>query len=378
METTSRKQSTELETLRPLAQKSQIHLEKIHALETQVSLMQDLRNRYAQSEIELSILRKEKAAWAAFSDNQGVTPEQLARELLTERTARKAEGDALREAEVELADLRAMLKRAEENVDSLEAAGQGHFERVTKLERKCDRIERQRALALGEVGFLKEQLKAFESEETVFLGGGSAGLMDTRRQGKIEALEKLVDEYKAELARVNREGGIGVVSHVSENGKRKREVSNEGDEESRRKLRVLQNGLPYFLVHTNANDTDLTQSRQSEALLQKEVKSLKSQLDSLEKVVKLSNTRILELKDNPTSRYQAVQKTHLDQLSAENAALLQRLQGKGSSVPKETIDRMRGDLQRMEDLVAQKEKRMMRLKEVPLPPFPQIHPFFLV
>lgn len=99
-------------------------------------------------------------------------------------------------------------------------------------------------------------------------------------------------------------------------------------------------------------------------MLRKDVTSLKSQLESLEKVVKLSRTRVLELKDNPTSRHQAIQKKHLDQLASENAALLQRIQGKGISVPKETIERMKGELERMETLVAQKEKRMMRLKEV--------------
>src|SRR5271154_5741209 len=93
--------------------------------------------------------------------------------------------------------------------------------------------------------------------------------------------------------------------------------------------------------------------------------SLKSQVESLEKVVKLSRTRVLELKDNPTTRFQSIQKKHLDQLTEENAALLQRLQGKGIGVPKETIERMKGELERMESLVAQKEKRMMRLKEVP-------------
>ena len=95
---------------------------------------------------------------------------------------------------------------------------------------------------------------------------------------------------------------------------------------------------------------------------------MKSQLESLEKVVKLSRTRVLELKDNPTSRHQAIQRKHLDQLTMENTALLQRIQGKGIGVPKETIDRMKGELDRMESLVAQKEKRMMRLKEVRIPP----------
>jgi mitotic spindle assembly checkpoint protein MAD1 len=70
------------------------------------------------------------------------------------------------------------------------------------------------------------------------------------------------------------------------------------------------------------------------------------------------------LKDNPTSRFQAIQKKNLNQLTDENAALLQRLQGKGIGVPQETIERMKGELERMEALVAQKEKRMMRLKEV--------------
>lgn len=109
---------------------------------------------------------------------------------------------------------------------------------------------------------------------------------------------------------------------------------------------------------------DLTKSRQAETLLQKDITSLKSQVESLEKVVNLSRTRVLEFKDNPTSRFQAIQKKHLEQLTEENAALLQRLQGKGIGVPKETVERMKGELERMEALVAQKEKRMMRLKEV--------------
>jgi mitotic spindle assembly checkpoint protein MAD1 len=107
-------------------------------------------------------------------------------------------------------------------------------------------------------------------------------------------------------------------------------------------------------------------SCQAEQLLQKDVVSLKEQLGSLEKVVKMSRTRILELKDNPAAQYQAVQKKHLDELTNENAALLRRLQGKGISAPKETVERMKGEIERMETLVAQKEKRMMRLKEVSL------------
>jgi len=357
LEGTTQKQNAELEELRPLAQKAGINLEKIYTLETQLSLMEDLRKRATEMEIEIALLRKEKMAWNTFLEsNEGnQRPEDISRELSRERMSHKADQERLQAQETELKELRLKSHQAEESIDTLRTELQGKQDQLTKTERRYERLERQRNLAQKEVEFLKEQLKTYDSEETVFFNG--AGI-DAQKAARIQSLEALVEQYKSEIDRLNKEGPLPLA--IAENGKRKRMESNE-DEESRRKIRVLQNGTLTFVF---VLIIDLTKSRQSKALLQKDVSSLKSQLESLEKVVKLSRTRVLELKDNPTSRHEAVQKKYLDQLASENAALLQRIQGKGIGVPKETIERMKGEIERMEALVAQKEKRMMRLKEV--------------
>ena len=340
-----------------MAQKAAINIEKIHTLETQLSLMEDLRKRATDMEIEVTLLKKEKEAWNTFLEsNEGnQRPEEISKELSRERLAHKADQERLQSQETELEELRKRIRTLEGNVENLSSEAHAKQEQLTKLERRYERLDRQKTLAQREVNFLKEQLKTYDSEETVFMSGAG---VDAQKAARIEGLEKLVDGLKSELERVTKEGPLA--EPATENNKRKRPEIPDQDEESRRKVRVLQNGI-FYGSRTNQ---DLTKSRQSEALLQKEVTSLKSQLESLEKVVKLSRTRVLELKDNPAARYQAVQKKHLDQLTTENAALLQRLQGKGIGVPKETLERMKGELERMETLVAQKEKRMMRLKEV--------------
>ena len=351
----------ELEQLRPLASKAAINVEKIHTLETQLSLMEDLRKRATEMEIEITLLRKEKEAWNTFLETNETNhrPEEISRDLHRERAARKTDQERLQSYETELIDSRTRLRNLEQSVDTLKSDLQSKQEHLTRTERRYERLERQKNLAQREVQFLKEQLKTYDSEETVFFNGAK---VDAQKLARIQGLEKLVQEYKSELDRVRKEPPLS----PTDNGKRKRgDLSEEQDEELRRKIRLLQNGPPpqKQLPLT----IDLTKSRQAEMILLKDITSLKSQVESLEKVVKLSRTRVLELKDNPTTRFQSIQKKHLDQLTEENSALLQRLQGKGIGVPKETIERMKGELERMEALVAQKEKRMMRLKEVPPP-----------
>lgn len=234
----SRKQLTELEQIRPLASKAAINLEKIHTLETQLSLMEDLRKRSAELEIELTILRKEKSAWNTFleSNEKSTRPEEITKELNRERIAHQSNQETIQLQDSELKELRTKLRTIESTADSLEAQLQSKQERMGKLERRLERIDRQRNLAVREVEFLKEQLKTYDSEETVFFNGAS---VDKQKQVRIEKLEKLVEEYKLELETVNKEGGT--VLSVNDNGKRKRHESKE-DEESRRKIRVLQNG----------------------------------------------------------------------------------------------------------------------------------------
>ena len=244
LEATSRKHFHELEQLRPLASKAAINVEKIHTLETQLSLMEDLRKRATEMEIEITLLRKEKEAWNTFLEtNEGNhRPEEISRDLHRERAARKLDQERLQTYESELTDSRTRVQSLQQTVDTLKSEVQAKQDQLTKTERRYERMERQKNLAQREVQFLKEQLKTYDSEETVFFNGAN---VDAQKVARIEGLEKLVQEYKSELDRMKAEPPLSPSSTTAENGKRKRsDVSTEKDEELRRKIQVLQNGIP--------------------------------------------------------------------------------------------------------------------------------------
>src|SRR5271169_5878972 len=120
---TSRKQMHELEQLRPLASKAAINVEKIHTLETQLSLMEDLRKRSTEMEIEITMLRKEKLAWDTFleSSEKNQSPEDISRELNREKMAHKQLEERIQFQESELHELRSRIQTIEQTADDLDA-----------------------------------------------------------------------------------------------------------------------------------------------------------------------------------------------------------------------------------------------------------------
>ena len=100
------------------------------------------------------------------------------------------------------------------------------------------------------------------------------------------------------------------------------------------------------------------------ALAIAEAKSLHKRLAAAETT---SQMRVLQLKDNPAARHEAVKRDVLEGLKRENIELLAQLEGRPGGaklVPLSTLENSRMDVKEMERLVAEKEKRMMRLKEV--------------
>ena len=110
--------------------------------------------------------------------------------------------------------------------------------------------------------------------------------------------------------------------------------------------------------------TEISELEKHDILLNKEIQALQHRLTSMEG----TSTRILQLKDNPTSREQAVKVSQLTSLREENRALLAQIEGRsediGKVVPISTLENARQEIKSMEKLVAEKEKRMMRLKEI--------------
>jgi mitotic spindle assembly checkpoint protein MAD1 len=110
--------------------------------------------------------------------------------------------------------------------------------------------------------------------------------------------------------------------------------------------------------------TEISQLRKHDILSKKEIQALHHRLSCMQG----TSTRILQLKDNPTSREQAVKLSQLTALREENRALLAQVEGRvediGKVVPVSTLENARADVRSMEKVVAEKEKRMMRLKEI--------------
>lgn len=105
------------------------------------------------------------------------------------------------------------------------------------------------------------------------------------------------------------------------------------------------------------------QLQRKETVLNKEIDALHYRIASMEN----TSTRILQLKDNPTAREQAVKVATLNALREENAALLAQIEGnleKAKMVPRATLENVRAEVKDMERVVAEKEKRMTRLKEI--------------
>lgn len=71
--------------------------------------------------------------------------------------------------------------------------------------------------------------------------------------------------------------------------------------------------------------------------------------------------RCLELAANPAAKVKAVRAQQLEELKAENAALLERLAGAGEAVPLMVYEKL---VQERDDMKINHEKRLQRLKEV--------------
>ncbi|KAK9459744.1 spindle assembly checkpoint component Mad1 [Lipomyces oligophaga] len=342
----------ELNELREEQSKYKFLAEEKLLLEGRLKLMEDLRRKLADAELEAASLREQQSKWTAFleSNDSFNTPEDVFYALSQERVKNFALLDKIGRIEAELsarnvdiADDSQELSKARKEIGELN-------ESISKTAKYVARIERQKNLALKEAGFLREQLKTYDSEETLLMQNN----FDKQKTTRIEQLELLLDETKEEFFRVSDElkelsKGLGAKSQ-------KRSAEPESDErlgELIRRNRQLQDEITQLITeketiqHTTAN-------------LQKQVEALESS--------NAAHLRIVQLRDNPFSRDQIVKKDMLDTLRLENQSLLAQLDGRredvGQVVSVNTLDRLRLEIKEMQKEVAEKEKRMTRLKQI--------------
>lgn len=355
------KVATQEDTIKSLNESKQlveIVQEEKASLEAKVQGMDELRQQIGDMELKTLQLEQEKQRWAAFLEKEDkfTTPEDVVRALMHERMEKFNLIEKVGRLEAQVSSQESNTANESNELKKLQEQVQDLKERLETESRQNLRLQKQRDLSANECKFLRDQLKSFETEETVFKGGTE----DDPKQARISELEKLVDGYRDEVKSLtqNLQEKEGQVVTLNSPLRRPRRESSDNDHdkerlsEALRKLRNLQVEL------------ESTQTAMSEK--EKEISIYKQQIASLEEAG-TKKQRILEFRDNPTARYEAIKTSQLQALKKENEDLLLQMQEKqpnSQTVPVSTLDRIREDIKDLERQVKEQKKSKDRLTGV--------------
>lgn len=376
LESTNREQLTELRHLRKVQRNVEVVEEQKKSLENQLQLMGKLETELGNVQIQKRVLEDERRSWSSMLQSNGDfsdfdSPEAVVKALVAERIEKLTLIDKLGSTEPQLLEKdeiiqgleseKRQLKQEIEKLRTASSAPGGALDTRAKL-----RLERQRALAVKEVEYLRAQLKTFDTEEMTMNEEGSH--YDEQKSQQIEQLEKLVDEYRVELHKVHEDlSALEKTAMASQDEDTaattargiKRPLSPADSDAESERVSVLSR-------KNRSLQESLSKSEQAAKILRHELDATKSHLSTLQEQ---SRTRILELRANPTSEAENLKMSTLRTLQAENRDLLAQLRGgeSGKAVrvaPISTLDSLKLEMQEMERTVADKEKRMRRLKEI--------------
>ncbi|BCR86503.1 coiled-coil domain-containing protein MAD1 [Aspergillus chevalieri] len=363
LETTNREQTVELRHLRKIQRNVEVVEEQKKSLENQLQLMKGVESELGTVQIQKQILEDERKSWTSLlQDNDESaeldSPDAVVKALLQERIEKATFVDKLGTVEAQFLEKDEMIQALESEKTNLRqelakvqsAGGAGNM----ADSRVKARLERQRALAIKEIEYLRAQLKTFDTEEITM---NEESRFDEQKSEQIANLEKIIDEYREELEKAHEELSKREAPRPEEPRGVKRTLSPAESEAENERLSVLSR-------KNRSLQESLSKSEQGAKLLHQELKAAKSHLRHLQAK---SRTRVLELRDNPTAQAENIKLSTLTTLKAENRDLLAQLRGSSlhvKVVPATTLESMKLDIQDMERSVADKEKRMRRLKEI--------------
>ena len=366
LEASNRDQLTELKHLRQVHKAVEVVEEEKRSLHRKLETAAALDKQLAEERIQRQRLEDERRSWAAYFQSEGGaaefdSPEALARALAQERFNAASLTERLGRIEPEVAErdaaigsLEAQLKELRGQVEKLRSAG-GSPASGPSGDKARQRLERQRVLAVKEVEYLRAQLKTFDDEEITFQPEN----FDEKKTERIRELEGLVDKYRAEVQTLHSEISSAEPSTSSPaealaatRPKRPRDDDAENEQlgQLARKNRKLQG--------------ELSTLQAAHQLVEKELSVSKEQLAAAKDS---SKTRVLALRSNPTSDFEAIKMSTLKALEQENRELLSQIQSRPSAfptVPLSVLNAMQREIGEHQQAAASAEKRSRRLKEV--------------
>lgn len=362
LEVTNREQAAEIKHFKQIHKSVEVVKEEKRTLQRKLDAMEGLENELGEAQIQRQRLEDERLAWTAYLQSEVGTegqlefdsPEALARALVAERLQTATLVERIGGLEPELSSKESIIQSLEAEkskltteVEKLKSTG-GSGNSKAQL-----RLERQRALAVKEAEYLRAQLKAYDAEDDTFQPDN----VDESKVKRIQELEDMVDQYRQEVQNLHGElttrESQPVAAPAAEvtGSKRPRDDSEDNERlgQYARKNRKLQD--------------ELTTLQTSNKLLQKELSVTKERLAVASQA---SKTRILSLRANPTSDYEAIKHSTLEALRQENADLLLQLKGRGAltTIPASSLAASQRAIKEAQDALASEKKRNDRLMKV--------------
>lgn len=347
-----------IKSLNESRQLVEIVQEEKASLESKVQSMNELRQQMDDLELRNLQLDQEKQRWAAFLEKEDkfTTPEDVVRALMHERMEKFNLIEKVGRLEAQVSSQESNTTNESNDLKKLQEEIRDLKERLETETRQNLRLQKQRDLSANECKFLRDQLKSFETEEAVFKGGNE----EDPKQARISELEKLVDGYRDEVKSLtkNLQEKEGQVVTLNSPLRRPRRDSNDNQQEKERLSEALRK------VRNLQVELDSTQTAIAEK--DKEISIYKQQIASLEEAG-TKKQRILEFRENPTARYEAIKTSQLQSLKKENEDLLLQIQEKqpnSQMVPVSTLERVREDIKDLERQVKEQKKSKDRLTGV--------------
>ncbi|TFK71183.1 hypothetical protein BDN72DRAFT_818002 [Pluteus cervinus] len=382
LEATNAKLQAEVLVLREKQTSIEVLKEEKRTLERKVRVADELREKVVKLEGELEGSRKEREEWATKASEQSpssskvpVTVTQTLSELrLTYAKLLEENGANValqRQRESEIKDAIAGEEAAKKVVKRLEGE-------VKALKGKVERREQRAVVAEHEVGFLQALVASYNTEEqlqaepTATLTSSAASLQ------RIQQLETLVSEYKDANEKLSAEIDVlGADPQSSLGNGRSREALVKLIEEERKAKEDLEKEL---ISAQSESETHLAKIDE----LEQNLFELSGEIAGGRHVP--PGVRVLSMKDNPEQQWFDLRQEVMDRLKGENEALMKRLKGlegqvQGPSqprnaddsgvdvgneelVPRESWELVNQEKLELEEVVKQKEKRLLRLQQV--------------
>ncbi|CCA74044.1 hypothetical protein PIIN_07998 [Serendipita indica DSM 11827] len=368
LEDANAKANAELLVLRERNANIELLTEEKRVLERRARDNDSLREQLGMMEAEMDALREERENSIAHAQRLSDVPVSITQELAALRVEHAATVGQQQSLTATLHEREEELKRVESSLNQARDETAHLKLRLQATEAAATRAETKAKVAQQEVETLNSLLQKF-TEEATSEEHDELDEVTERSQMRIVALEQMLEELK--------EANEALINEMNEMGGDAAEVvGNVG----RGSISAMKEALLHERdAHAEAlKELQVAKSRLHE--LEQQVEKLDEDLFRLKGDIGTGRfvppgVRVLEMADNPASRWFGKRDEDMQRLKSENDALRTMVgSGTGASatssvvpagmVPKETVDVLMQEKSELEAIIKEKEKRLLRLQQI--------------